>query len=232
MHCMLSIQNLSASVEQKNVLNNINLEIQSGETVALIGHNGSGKSSLAQIICGNKDYICNSESIVLCNDKNLLELEPHSISRLGLFVSFQNPVEVPNVPLLSYLKLISDESRLSKKLAKFSAKEFMIKTRKNLELLEWNESWLKRNLNEGMSGGEKKKSEILQLLTLDPEFVVLDEIDSGLDTQSLKIIGQILHKLQQARKTIVIITHNKTILEFLRVDRTVELKDGTILSAQ
>ncbi len=227
---MLLIQSLTAKIENKTILDNINLEIQSGETITLIGHNGSGKSSLAQIICGNKDYICESESKVLYNNSNLQELEPHVISRLGIFVSFQNPVEVPNVPILSYLKLISDESRLSKKLAKFSAKEFMVKTRENLKLLEWDESWLKRNLNEGMSGGEKKKCEILQLLTLDPDLVVLDEIDSGLDTASLKTIGKILYKLQKAQKTIVVITHNKTILEFLDVDRTVELKDGRVLN--
>jgi Fe-S cluster assembly ATP-binding protein len=226
---MLSIQNLTAKIEDKIILNNINLEIKTGQTIALIGHNGSGKSSLAQVISGNKDYEIASEAKILFSDQNILEIEPHEISRLGVFVSFQNPVEVPNVPILSFLKLISDESRITKGLMKFSAKEFMIQTRLNLALLKWDESWLKRNLNEGMSGGEKKKCEILQLLTLDPNFIILDEIDSGLDSESLQTISKILQNLQSQNRTIVIITHNKKILENLRVDRQIEMKDGEIL---
>jgi Fe-S cluster assembly ATP-binding protein len=226
---MLSIQNLTAKIEDKIILNNINLEIKTGQTIALIGHNGSGKSSLAQVISGNKDYNASSESKILLSDRNILELEPHEISRFGIFVSFQNPVEVPNVPILSFLKLISDESRIAKGQMKYSAKEFMVQTRLNLALLNWDESWLKRNLNEGMSGGEKKKCEILQLLTLEPNFVILDEIDSGLDSESLQTISKILQKLQSQNRTIVIITHNKKILEGLIVDRQIEMKDGVIL---
>lgn len=227
---MLSIQNLTAKIENKIILNNINLKIQAGQTVSLVGHNGSGKSSLAQIISGNKDYDNSGESKILYNDKNILELEPHEIARLGIFVSFQNPVEVPNVPILSFLKLISDESRIAKGQTKHSAKEFMVQTRSNLTLLNWDESWLKRNLNEGMSGGEKKKCEILQLLTLDPNLIILDEIDSGLDEKSLEVIGKILQKLQFENKTLIIITHNKRILEYLKIDMQIEMKDGELLS--
>ncbi len=226
---MLIIQNLTVKVEDKIILNSINLDVKTGQTIALVGHNGSGKSTLAQIICGNKDYICASESKILYKTKNLLELEPHEISRLGIFISFQSPIEVPNVPILSFLKIISDESRIAKSQTKFSAKEFLVKTKENLTLLGWDETWLKRNLNEGMSGGEKKKCEMLQLLTLDPHLIILDEIDSGLDTESLKTIGKILQKLQVANKTLIIITHNKTILEFIKVDKIVELKSGQIV---
>jgi Fe-S cluster assembly ATP-binding protein len=227
---MLSIQNLTAKIEDKIILNNINLEIQAGQTISLTGHNGSGKSSLAQIISGNKDYVNSPDAKILFEDKNILKLEPHEIARLGIFVSFQNPVEVPNVPILSFLKLISDESRIAKGLSKYSAKEFMVQTRENLTLLSWDESWLKRNLNEGMSGGEKKKCEILQLLTLNPSLIILDEIDSGLDSESLQTIGKILQKLQLESKTLIIITHNKTILEYLNVDSQIEMKDGKILN--
>jgi Fe-S cluster assembly ATP-binding protein len=226
---MLSIQNLTSKIEKKIILNNINIEIKTGQTISLTGNNGSGKSSLAQIISGNKDYENSGESKILYNDKNILELEPHEISRLGIFVSFQNPVEVQNVPILSFLKLISDESRIAKGLIKYSAKEFMVQTRINLTLIKWDESWLKRNLNEGMSGGEKKKCEMLQLLTLDPNLIILDEIDSGLDFESLQTISKILQNLQLQNRTIVIITHNKKILENLRVDLQVEMKDGEIL---
>ena len=226
---MLLIQNLTAKIEDKIILNNINLEIKTGQTIALIGHNGSGKSSLAQVISGNKDYIISPEAKILFIEQNIIELEPHVISRLGIFVSFQNPIEVPNVPILSFLKLISDEARIAKGLIKYSAKEFMVQTRTNLALLNWDESWLKRNLNEGMSGGEKKKCEMLQLLTLDPSLIILDEVDSGLDSESLQTIGKILQKLQSENKTLVIVTHNKKILEYLQVDGEIKMKDGRIL---
>jgi Fe-S cluster assembly ATP-binding protein len=225
---MLSIQNLTSSIEDKRILNNINLEIKTGQTISLVGHNGSGKSSLAQIVSGNKDYQNSIDSKIWYNGKNILELEPHEISRLGIFVSFQNPIEVPNVPILSFIKLISDESRIAKGLIKYSAKEFMVQTRINLKMLNWDESWLKRNLNEGMSGGEKKKCEILQLLTLEPSLIILDEIDSGLDEKSLELIGKILQRLQQDNKTLIIITHNKKILEYLRVDRQIEIAGGKV----
>jgi Fe-S cluster assembly ATP-binding protein len=227
---MLSIHNLTAKIENKIILNSINLDIQAGQTISLIGHNGSGKSSLAQIISGNRDYENSEESKILYNDKNILELEPHEVARLGIFVSFQNPVDVPNVPILSFLKLISDESRIAKGLIKYSAKEFMVQTRINLKMLNWDESWLKRNLNEGMSGGEKKKCEILQLLTLNPNLIILDEIDSGLDERSLESIGKILQKLQQSNKTLMIITHNKKILDYLRIDRQIEMEGGEFLN--
>jgi Fe-S cluster assembly ATP-binding protein len=223
---MLKIQNLTAKIDEKIILNNINLEIPSGQVVVLTGHNGSGKSSLAQIIAGNKDYFCSSNSEVFFKDKNLIDLEPHQISNLGVFVSFQNPVEVPNVSLLSYLKLISDQNRINNRIDKLSAKEFMISIRQNLSLLGWDESWLKRNLNEGMSGGEKKKCEILQMLTLDPELIILDEIDSGLDSKSLESIGKIIQGLKN--KTVIIITHNQKILEYLKIDQEFELIKGEI----
>lgn len=226
---MLVIQNLKAKIGGKIILNDINLTIKSGETIALIGHNGSGKSSLALIIAGCRDYETDSDSKILFSNLNILDLEPHEISRIGVFVSFQNPTEVPNVPMLSFLKLISDEARVTKDLSKLSAKEFMVLTRENLRLIEWDESWLKRNLNEGMSGGEKKKSEILQLLTLDSDLLILDEIDSGLDSKSLSTIGNVLNILQRKKKTIVLITHNQKILDFLKIDKTIELKSGEII---
>lgn len=220
---MLKINNLNIKSNEKLILSNFGLELPTSKTMLLYGANGSGKSSLTQVILGNKDYNVSEESVVTWNDINLLELESDQISRLGIFVSYQHPVEVPGVPILSLLKLISDQHRLHRNLAKLTSKEFLIQTKAFLELLNWPQSILKRNLNEGMSGGEKKKCELLQMLTLDPDLIILDEIDSGMDKSTIQILIKIIQQMQSKNKTIIIITHNQSVFEQVQIDQKIEI---------
>jgi Fe-S cluster assembly ATP-binding protein len=223
---MLKIKDLKIEVGNKTILQNVNLEFAAGEIVSLSGPNGSGKSTLAQALIGNPEYNCNGK--VIFKKQNLLKLEPSERSNSGLFVSFQHPTEIPGVSLVTYLKEIINSKREFDQLPKLTAKEILEKIKGVLKLLDWDESFLKRNLNEGMSGGEKKKSEILQMLLLDPDFVVLDEIDSGLDSKALEVICSAIKSFVTKQKTLVIISHNQKIFELLKPNRILKVENSTI----
>jgi Fe-S cluster assembly ATP-binding protein len=227
---MLNIHNLEVKVDDKIILSDINLQIKEGQILFLMGKNGSGKSTLAQAIMGNPSY--NYFGQMILGDKDLLQLPMNERSNRGIFVSFQNPVEVSGVNLTTYLKEIINTNREanyeSKGQNKLSAREVLDLVKAKMELLNWDNSFLKRNLNEGMSGGEKKKSEILQMLLLDPTLIVLDEIDSGLDVKALGEICSVVKSFLNLTKSLIVITHNPKILDYITPDQVVVLDSGKI----
>ena len=228
---MLKISNLTVKTKDTNkiILDNINLELETGKIYAISGQNGSGKSTLAQVIIGNPEYICSDESKVILDQTDLIPLTPDQRSQLGIFVSMQYPTEIPGVNLLNYLKLILEINRKAKGLSKLTTKQSIDLIHSKLEMIGWSKDILSRNLNEGMSGGERKKSEILQMLLLDPNLIILDEIDSGLDKQALETIIKIIKEFMNPSKTLIIITHQQKILDLIKLYKIVELKKGKII---
>ncbi len=229
---MLKISKLTVTTkdDNKTILNNINLELKTGKIYAISGQNGSGKSTLAQVICGNPEYNCSDESQIFFDQTEIISLSPDQRSQLGIFVTMQYPTQIPGVNFLNYLKLILEISRKAKGLTKLTTKQSLDLIHFNLEILGWSKEILYRNLNEGMSGGERKKSEILQMLLLDPKLIILDEIDSGLDKQALDTIIGIIKKFINQDKTLVIITHQHKILDLIKPDQIFELKKSKINS--
>jgi Fe-S cluster assembly ATP-binding protein len=228
---MLRITNLSVNTKDtaKQVLDNINLELETGKIYAISGQNGSGKSTLAQVIIGNPEYVIDPISKITFHDQDLLAMLPEQRSHLGIFVSMQYPTEVIGVNLLNYLKLIVEFNRKAQKLDKLTAKQTLDLIHSKLEIIGWSKDVLQRNLNEGMSGGERKKSEILQMLLLDPTLVILDEIDSGLDKEALETVVGIIKDFVNDNKTLVVITHQQRILELLEPDSIIFLKGGKVV---
>lgn len=230
---MLKIKNLKASREDKNILNGINLEIKPGEVHAIMGPNGSGKSTLAAALMGHPDVTVSEDSVVEIDGKNLLEMEVDERSREGLFLAFQYPIEIPGVPLLEFLRLASNSVQKSRKggsfreLSPFKFKAFAEEKMKDLKM---DMSFMDRNLNEGFSGGEKKKAEILQMAVLEPKYAILDETDSGLDVTALKVVAEGARELAKKMNIgIIIITHYKRILEYLNPDYVHVLVKGRIV---
>ena len=228
---MLKISNLTVTTKgtNKTILDNISLEFETGKIYAISGHNGSGKSTLAQIIIGSSEYICNTESQVEFDNINLANLTPDQRSQLGIFVSMQYPTEIPGVNFLNYLKLIIDINRKAKGLNKLTTKQTLDLIHSKLEMIGWSKDILNRNLNEGMSGGERKKSEILQMLLLDPKLMFLDEIDSGLDKQALERLVKIIKEFVNKDKTLIVITHQQKILDLLQPDKIFYLNNGKVV---
>jgi len=220
---MLEVQDLHVSVEGKEILKGINLKFEKGNVYALMGPNGSGKSTLANVIMGNPKYEITKGKILL-DGKEIQNISPNMRAKMGIFLSFQYPSEVSGVTISSFLRTALNS--LEKE--KISLTEFRELMKEKLDLLGMNESFSKRYLNEGFSGGEKKKSEILQLAILDPSFAILDETDSGLDIDSLKSISNGINKLKNPEKTILIITHYKRILEHIKPDKLSIMIDGKI----
>jgi len=182
---MLKIKNLKASIEETEILRGIDLEVNAGEVHAIMGPNGSGKSTLSAVIAGDENYDVDGGSIFLENE-DLLELDPDERAHKGVFLSFQYPVEIPGISVSNFMKAAINEKRKKLGIDPISAKDLLQKMRDKMELLSMKKGYLSRNMNEGFSGGEKKRNEILQMLMLDPRVVVLDETDSGLDIDSLK----------------------------------------------
>ena len=222
----LTIHNLDTFVQQQQILYDINLSFEAGKIAFVLGQNGSGKSSLAQTIMGNPDYIATGK--IYYKNQNILELSPDQRSKLGVFVSAQSPIEVNGINLANYLKLIVNYNRQVKKLEKLSARDLLVKIKSLMSSLNWDEKFLKRSLNEGMSGGERKKCEILQMLLLDSDLIVLDEIDSGLDVEAVKVICRVVSDFLTPNKILIIISHNPKILEFFEPSSVVILKNGSI----
>ena len=227
---MLEIKNLQAGVEGKDILKGIDLSINAGEVHAIMGPNGSGKSTLAQVLAGREGYEI-ADGSVRYNGEDLLELGPEERVREGFFLAFQYPVEIPGVNTTYFLRAAVNALREHRGETELSAVEFLKLMRKKIELLELDESLLKRSVNEGFSGGEKKRAEILQMALLDPKFAVLDETDSGLDIDALKIVAGGVNHLKRADNAQLIITHYQRLLDYIVPDRVHGWVDGRIVKS-
>jgi len=224
---MLSIKNLRASVEGKEILKGLNLEVKPGEIHAIMGPNGSGKSTLAAVLAGNQSYEVTSGEVWF-EGKNLLEMATEDRAREGVFLAFQYPVEIPGVSNINFLRTALNEIRAYRNLPSIESKEFLKLVKEKQKLVEFDASLTGRSLNEGFSGGEKKRNEIFQLAMLEPKFAILDETDSGLDIDALRIVARGVNKLRSNDNAFLIITHYQRLLEYIVPDFVHVLYDGRI----
>ncbi|ADY29338.1 Fe-S cluster assembly ATPase SufC [Cellulophaga lytica] len=227
---MLKIKDLHANVDGKEILKGINLEVGSGEVHAIMGPNGSGKSTLASVIAGNETYEVTAGDIFL-NEENIEDLSPEERAHNGVFLSFQYPVEIPGVSVTNFMKTAINESRKAKGLEDMPAKDMLKLIRDKSELLEIDRKFLSRSLNEGFSGGEKKRNEIFQMAMLEPKLAILDETDSGLDIDALRIVANGVNKLKSKDNAIVVITHYQRLLEYIVPDYVHVLYNGKIVKS-
>ncbi|WP_447642259.1 MULTISPECIES: Fe-S cluster assembly ATPase SufC [Chitinophagaceae] len=225
---MLSIRNLHANVDGKEILKGINLEVGAGEVHAIMGPNGSGKSSLASVLAGREEYEV-TEGEVIFNGKDLLDMAPEIRAREGVFLAFQYPVEIPGVSNINFLKTAVNDVREHRGLPPLTPKEFLQLTRDKQKLVEFDAKLVNRSLNEGFSGGEKKRNEILQLAMLDPKLSILDETDSGLDIDALRIVSEGVNKLRNENNAFVLITHYQRLLNYIVPDFVHVLWNGKIV---
>jgi Fe-S cluster assembly ATP-binding protein len=225
---MLSIKNLHASVEDKEILKGLNLEVKAGEVHAIMGPNGSGKSTLASVLAGRDSYQVTSGSITY-NGHDLLELSPEDRAREGVFLAFQYPIEIPGVSNINFLKTAVDEIRKYKGLDELKAKEFLNMVKEKQALVEFDSKLTNRSLNEGFSGGEKKRNEIFQLAMLEPQLAILDETDSGLDIDALRIVASGVNQLRSEKNAFIMITHYQRLLEHIVPDFVHVLHNGRIV---
>lgn len=227
---MLEIKNLHASIEDKDILKGINLSVKPGEVHAIMGPNGSGKSTLSSVIAGREDYEVTEGEIVL-NGEDLEDLAPDERAHKGIFMSFQYPVEIPGVTVTNFIKTAINETRKANGLEELPAKDMLKKIRATAELLEIDRKFLSRSLNEGFSGGEKKRNEIFQMAMLEPKLAILDETDSGLDIDALKVVANGVNKLKSEDNAVVLITHYQRLLEYIVPDYVHVLHDGKIVKS-
>jgi Fe-S cluster assembly ATP-binding protein len=225
---MLEIKNLHAQVDDKKILKGINLTIKPGEVHAIMGPNGSGKSTLASILAGREGYDV-TEGQVIYDGKDLLEMDPEERAREGVFLAFQYPVEIPGVNSTYFLKAALNEIRKHKGLPELDAMEFLQFVKQKVKLLELPEDLLKRPVNEGFSGGEKKRNEIFQMAVLEPKLSVLDETDSGLDIDALKVVANGVNKLKSKNNAQLVITHYQRLLDYIVPDFVHVLYNGRIV---
>ena len=225
---MLIIKNLHAEVEEKKILKGINLRVNAGEVHAIMGPNGSGKSSLASVLAGRESYRV-TEGEVLFEGKDLLDMAPEVRAREGVFLAFQYPVEIPGVSNINFLKTALSEIRAYRGLPPMDAREFLRLSKERQALVEFDAGLVNRSLNEGFSGGEKKRNEIFQLAMLEPRLAILDETDSGLDIDALRIVSAGVNKLRSADNAFIIITHYQRLLEYIVPDFVHVLYDGRIV---
>ena len=225
---MLSIKNLHASVEGKQILKGIDLQVRAGEVHAIMGPNGSGKSTLASVLAGREEYEVTEGSVDFLG-KDILELSPEDRAREGLFLAFQYPVEIPGVSTTNFIKTALNEKRKYHGQAPLDAASFMKLMKEKINLVEINKSLLTRSINEGFSGGEKKKNEIFQMAMLEPKLTILDETDSGLDIDALRIIASGVNKLRDENRAIIVITHYQRLLDYLQPDFVHVLLNGKIV---
>jgi Fe-S cluster assembly ATP-binding protein len=225
---MLKIENLQASIDNKLILKGLNLEVKAGEVHAIMGPNGAGKSTLANIIAGKDDYEISTGNIEL-NGEDLSELAPEERAHNGVFLSFQYPVEIPGVSVTNFIKTAINQTRKAKGLEDMPAKEMLKMIREKSELLEIDRKFLSRSLNEGFSGGEKKRNEIFQMAMLEPKLAILDETDSGLDIDALRIVANGVNKLKSKDNAVIVITHYQRLLEYIVPDFVHVLYDGKIV---
>ncbi len=221
---MLEIRNLYAEKDGKKILKGVNLNLEEGKIHVLMGPNGSGKTTLANVLMGNPKYKVTGGKI-LFNGKNILKLDASERAKDGLFMSFQIPVEISGITLSNFLR----QSYISLKKKKMSFLEFSNFLKEKCRNLEIDSNFLNRNVNEGFSGGEKKKSEVLQMLVLNPKIAIIDEVDSGLDIDSLRVISRAISEFKTSKKIIILITHYKRVLDFLNPEKIYVMKNGRIV---
>ncbi|MGX5689294.1 Fe-S cluster assembly ATPase SufC [Arcticibacter tournemirensis] len=227
---MLNINNLQTSVEGKEILKGISLQVNAGEIHAIMGPNGSGKSTLASVLAGKESYEVTGGEVSF-DGKDLLDMSPEDRAREGLFLAFQYPVEIPGVSNINFLKTALTEIRAYKGLPPLSSKEFLKLLKDKQEVVEMKASLVNRSLNEGFSGGEKKRNEILQLAMLEPKLAILDETDSGLDIDALRVVASGVNKLRSENNAFLIITHYQRLLDYIVPDFVHILYDGRIIKS-
>ena len=227
---MLSIKNLHAKVEDKNILNGINLEVKAGEVHAIMGPNGSGKSTLASIIAGKEEYEITNGDIDL-NGESIEDLSAEERAHKGIFLSFQYPVEIPGVSVTNFIKTAINETRKAKGQEEMPAKEMLKLLKDKSNLLEIDRKFLSRSINDGFSGGEKKRNEIFQMAMLDPSVAILDETDSGLDIDALRIVANGVNKLKSSKNAVILITHYQRLLDYIVPDHVHVLYNGKIVKS-
>lgn len=230
MYKMLSIKNLHARVEDKDILKGINLEVKAGEVHAIMGPNGSGKSTLSSVIAGKEDYEVTDGEILL-EGEDIGELAPEERAHKGIFLSFQYPVEIPGVSVTNFMKTAINESRKAQGREEMPANEMLKLIREKSELLEIDRKFLSRSLNEGFSGGEKKRNEIFQMAMLEPKLAILDETDSGLDIDALRIVANGVNKLRSQDNAVIVITHYQRLLDYIVPDYVHVLYNGKIVKS-
>lgn len=227
---MLSIKNLQASVEGRQILNGLHLEVKPGEVHAIMGPNGSGKSTLASVLAGREEYEVNGGQVTFLG-QDLLELSPEDRARAGLFLAFQYPVEIPGVSNANFLKTAVNEVRKSRGLEPLDSKDFLKVMNEKMKLVEMDKSMTQRSVNEGFSGGEKKRNEIFQMAMLEPTLAILDETDSGLDIDALRIVSNGVNALRGKDRSFIVITHYQRLLDYIVPDFVHVLYKGRIVKS-
>ena len=227
---MLKIKDLHAGLEGKDILQGINFEVKAGEVHAIMGPNGSGKSTLASVVAGKEEYEV-SRGYITFENEDISELDPEERAHKGIFLSFQYPVEIPGVSVTNFIKTAINETRKSKGLEDMPASEMLKMIKEKADMLEIDRKFLSRSLNEGFSGGEKKRNEIFQMAMLEPKLAILDETDSGLDIDALKIVANGVNKLKSENNAIVVITHYQRLLDYIVPDFVHVLMNGKIVKS-
>jgi Fe-S cluster assembly ATP-binding protein len=227
---MLSIKNLHARIDEKQILNGINLQVKPGEVHAIMGPNGSGKSTLASVLAGREEYEVLSGEVEFLG-KNLLEMAPEERAREGVFLAFQYPVEIPGVSTINFMKTAVNQIRQARGQQTLDAVSFLSVMKEKMKLVEIDQSLLNRSLNEGFSGGEKKRNEIFQMAMLEPKLAILDETDSGLDIDALKIVANGVNKLRNKSNAVIVVTHYQRLLDYIVPDFVHVLYKGKIVKS-
>ncbi len=227
---MLSIKNLSAEIDGKKILDGLDLEIKAGEVHAIMGPNGAGKSTLSAVLAGRPEYVVTGGTVTY-NGKNLLEMSPEDRACEGVFLAFQYPVEIPGVSTTNFLKTAVNQKRLYNGLEPMEATDFLKMMRQKMELVEMDKSLTGRSLNEGFSGGEKKRNEVFQMAMLEPSLAILDETDSGLDIDALRLVSNGVNKMRNAERSFMVITHYQRLLDYIIPDFVHVLYKGKIVKS-
>ena len=227
---MLKIKNIHAKIEDKGILNGIDLEIKAGEIHAIMGPNGSGKSTLASVITGKEEYEV-TDGQILFENEDLEEVSPEERAHKGIFMSFQYPIEIPGITTTNFIKTAINETRKARGENDMAAKDMLKMLREKCDLLDIDQKFLSRSINDGFSGGEKKRNEIFQMAMLEPKLAILDETDSGLDIDALKIVANGVNKLKNQDNAVMVITHYQRLLDYIVPDYVHVLFDGKIVKS-